>query len=92
MSELRISTWNCNSSPSIKTEEKASQAFQTKCNILNELNADISVFQEIARPSQIKTSTVVWNGDSLGHITLTIVLFRKNGKLKMLKSEHIQTG
>lgn len=66
MPELKISTWNCNSSPSIKTEEKAAQVFQTKSNFLNELNADVSVIQEISKPSQSETNNVIWSGDSLG--------------------------
>src|SRR5262245_34157461 len=62
---MRITTWNCNASPSIRHPLSAEWSFVTKSRATDILSSDIAVLQEIANPGTPDSQHRVWRGNSI---------------------------
>lgn len=65
---LRIVSWNCCGSPSVKTLETARKQFREKLEAVATLKPDILILQEAPKEDALKLLgyTLLWSGSSLG--------------------------
>ena len=65
---LRIVTWNCCGSPSVRTLESAQERFREKLEAVATLQPDILILQEAPKEDALKLLgyTLLWRGSSLG--------------------------
>lgn len=63
---MKLTSWNCSSSPQIKHPETASRLSREKAALLSPLAAEINVFQEIANPGTPANSRQDWSGSHPG--------------------------
>ncbi|MDZ4722227.1 MAG: hypothetical protein SH847_27510 [Roseiflexaceae bacterium] len=59
---MRITSWNCNASPSITSAVTAARIYQAKVQGLAALGSDITVFQEMPNPCIPNNPHAVWSG------------------------------
>ena len=65
---LRIVSWNCCGSPSVRTLESARKQFREKLEAVATLDPDILILQEAPKEDALKVLgyTLLWSGSSLG--------------------------